>query len=56
MYVIYNRSNGMYVAQPGNASYTKYLQKARRFDTREAANRDGVCGNEVVISLEEAMQ
>jgi hypothetical protein len=39
---------GWYVARPGSAkSYTRLLQDARIYDSREAANRDA-CGNEHV--------
>lgn len=44
---------GGYVAQPGSHnSYTKDPLKARRFPTREAAERDRCPGNEVVVSLD----
>lgn len=40
---------GGYVAPPGSAkSYTKSRDKARRFNTREEAERDRCPGNEVI--------
>jgi hypothetical protein len=40
-----------YVNQPGSGkSYTRDKFKARRFDTREAAQAD-CCGNEIPVAL-----
>jgi hypothetical protein len=51
------RDDGVYVARPGSArSYTPYLQKARLFPTREAAERERCPENEAVLSVEEAMR
>jgi hypothetical protein len=42
---------GGYVAPAGSAkSYTRNALRARRFDTREAAEAE-CCGNESVVSL-----
>lgn len=47
---------GGYVARPGaEHSYTKSLRQARRFDTREAAERDRCPGNEVVTTIDAEM-
>lgn len=55
MYVLQRTSDGAYVAPPGSAaSYTRSLQYARVFYTREQAQRDA-CGNERVLSIDEAM-
>jgi hypothetical protein len=46
-YVIKNGHR--YVTPPGSyRSYTPYLQNARKFDTREQAEREA-CGNESVV-------
>jgi hypothetical protein len=56
MYVIYNLDNGKYAKRFGHeASYTDKLQHAQTFNTLEEAQRH-CCGNELVISLEEAMR
>ena len=50
-YVIRNRDTGRYVAFPGeNSSYTTNILNARRFATRELAQREA-CGNEHVLNL-----
>jgi hypothetical protein len=55
MYLI-RRNDGAYVAQPGsNSSYTRTLENARTFATREAAERERCPGNEYVVSLDEVM-
>ena len=59
-YVIYNDERKQYVASSSssagdNSSYTKYLQKARTWNTREAAKFNLCPGNERVISLEDAV-
>jgi hypothetical protein len=49
-YVIKN-SNGRYVCSPGSpSSFTSNPLKARRFSSREAAERE-CCGNEHVVNL-----
>jgi hypothetical protein len=54
MYVIRN-SNGRYVANPGmRSSFTPFLENARKFSTREAAQRE-CCGNETVLSISEIL-
>lgn len=46
---------GGWVAQPGSASsYTGSLQHARRYPSKEAAERDRCPDNEVAQRLEEA--
>jgi hypothetical protein len=51
-----DRPNDWYVSPPGSlASYTPKLQDARVFPTREAAELEK-CGNERVLTLEEAMR
>jgi hypothetical protein len=50
---------GGWVADPqrnGGASYTRALQRARTYPTREQAERDRCPGNEVVESVEEAFR
>lgn len=50
------RTDGVYVARSGSASsYTPYLQRARVFTTREAAERERCPGNERVVSIEAAL-
>jgi len=51
MYVIVRTDQGGgYVAMPGlHNSYTRFLQKARVFPTREAAERERCPENEKVI-------
>lgn len=52
-YVIKRVEDGKYVAQPGSEhSYTKRLEKALRFDTRDEA-KGNACGNEIVCRLED---
>jgi hypothetical protein len=47
-YVIKRNEDGAYVAPRGSASsYTKQLQNARTFSTREEAERER-CGNETI--------
>lgn len=47
---IHKSDDSVYVS-----SYTRYLQKARAFLTREAAEREGVCSNERIVSVEEIL-
>ncbi len=55
VYVI-QRTDGKYVAPPGREhSYTSKLQHARKFASREAAERDLCIENERVVSLEDAV-
>ena len=52
MYII-KRVDGAYVARPGSASsYTLLLQRARTFNTREAAEADKCPGNEYVTTVD----
>lgn len=53
MYIIERTDQGGgYVAQPGSrGSYTRNIEKARKYPTREAAEADRCEGNEVVIDL-----
>lgn len=53
-YVLQRIDDDAFVMPPGQAySYTHKLQQARLFPTREAAQQEA-CGNERVLSLEEA--
>lgn len=53
---VIQREDGKYVALPGSInSYTRYLQHARTFPTREAAEAEVCPGNERVLSIQEAM-
>jgi hypothetical protein len=46
----------MYVAVSGSeSSYTRNLDRARRFPTREAAQRDA-CDNESVVPVDDHLQ
>ena len=50
-----SKYDGFYVARPGSQhSYTKKLEEANTFPTREAANGQK-CGNESVRSVAEIM-
>ena len=54
-YVI-KRSDGAYAAPPGQrSSYTPYLQRARTWFTREAAEDECCPGNERVASVDEEL-
>ena len=51
MFVI-KRNDGLYVARPGmRSSYTRFLQYARIFASREAAERDVCPGNERIVEV-----
>lgn len=51
MYVI-RRNDGVYVANLGErCSYTPSLERARKFSTRESAERERCPGNETVVSV-----
>lgn len=55
LYVI-QRSDGVWVTRPGSkGSYTRFLQHARVFRTREEAERERCPGNERVIAVGEIM-
>ena len=55
MYVI-QASHGRYVAPKGTyLAYVRDLAEARKYPTREAAERDCCVGNERVISLYELL-
>ena len=54
MYVI-QREDGRFVTRPGSRhSYTAYLQNARVWSTREAAEAER-CENESVLSIESVL-
>ena len=54
IYVI-QRNEGAYVARQGSkSSYTRNLQHARPFNSKEAAEKE-CCGNERVRSLEDCI-
>lgn len=56
MYVLV-RTDGAYVARPGSqASYTRVLQDARVFVTRESAERDRCVDNERIESIDSIMR
>lgn len=56
MYVIIRQEDGAFVAAPGSASsYTKSLQRARTFATREAAQRE-CCGNESPVAVDQILR
>lgn len=55
MYLV-KRNDGFYVAEAGSqSSYTKSIKRARRFPSREAAQRD-CCGNEHVVSIYDELE
>lgn len=55
MYVI-QRTDGAYVAMPGiPSSYTRLLQDARTFATREQAERERCPGNESIVRVDQVM-
>jgi len=58
MFVIKRTDQGRgYVTPAGSRnSYTRYLQAARVFDTREAAERERCPDNEVVVPVREEMR
>lgn len=48
------KDGGGYVSRPGSrGSYTPYLQHARLYPSREAAERDSCPGNEQAIRVDE---
>lgn len=56
MFVIKRLPDGAYAAPPGEQhSYTKQLQRARTFGTREAAERELCPENEVVVEVSTEM-
>lgn len=56
MYVI-QREDGAYVTNPGSErSYSKFLQDARLFDTREQAEREVCPGNERILDMGQAFK
>lgn len=51
MFVIQRLNDGKYVAAPGSEhSYTKRLEDARIFSTRESAELEK-CGNETIVPV-----
>lgn len=51
MYVIKRNEDGHYVTHPGSRnSYTRSLEQARTFPTREEAERE-CCGNERAVAV-----
>jgi hypothetical protein len=58
MYVIKRTDQGGgYVARPGSRySYTKLVENAQTFSTREAADGHRCPGNEVVVPVSEILQ
>ena len=56
MYVIQRTTDGAYVNQPGSrSSYTRSLDKARKFATREAAEADHCPGNERIVQVSDLL-
>lgn len=57
MYVIRRTDQGGgYVAQPGSKhSYTRNLERARTFDTRDAAQSECCPGNEIPVAVADIM-
>lgn len=59
-YVLKRTPDGAYVADPRKnptgRSYTRKLEHATVFPTREAADRDRCPGNEVIVSLDEVLE
>lgn len=54
MFALKRNSDGKYVARPGSKnSYTKFLQHARVFRTREEAERDRCPENERIVDIAE---
>jgi hypothetical protein len=54
-YILQNIETGRYVAPPGSdKSYTRDVLKARKFQTRAAAQNDA-CGNERVLDFYQAI-
>lgn len=55
-YVLVNSETGKYVAPAGSEhSYTRSLQRARIYPTREAAVGDS-CGNEIAQSVDDILR
>lgn len=56
LYAVKRVEDGMYLAAPATGqSYATALEKARVFTSREAAERFGLCGNEVIVPLSEIL-
>ena len=56
MYVIIRVTDKLFVSWPGTASsYTRMLQHARQWPTRETAERERCPENERVISVDSVM-
>lgn len=54
MYVILRSEDGAYVNQPGSrSSYTFSLERAQKFWTLEAAERNRCSGNEAVANVDD---
>jgi hypothetical protein len=57
MYVIKNTEHGGYVNQPGSrSSYTRSLEQARKFDTKDQAEGERCPENEVVIDVNDLLR
>lgn len=55
MYVI-QRFDGAYVTKPGSrGSYTRFLEDARIFTSRESAERELCPRNETIVKIEEIL-
>ena len=56
MYVLKRVDDGTYVTPPGQrASYTRFFQHARVFDSATAAQREA-CDNEIVVTVSQEME
>jgi len=56
MFVIEHTDGGRYVARPGShGAYTRLLQHARTFRTREEAERERCPENERIVDLRYAL-
>ena len=56
-YVIRHAFQNAFVANPGSkGSYTRFLQEAQTFSTKEEANKNCCADNEYVVSVEDAMK
>jgi hypothetical protein len=54
-YVLQRHEDGAFVAPRGSpASYTQDLRKARKYTTKEEAEKDRCVGNESVLTVEQA--
>jgi len=56
MYII-KRSDGAYVSRPGStSSYTRRIEEAQKFMSREEAEQNRCPGNEYVLSVDSILR